>query len=251
MRFASFNVNGIRAIQKNIDFPQIILAQDFDAIGLQEIKANREQVEINEEPYFLYWNSAEKKGYSGTAIFSRREPLKVTYGIGQEEFDREGRVLTAEYEQVYFVNVYVPNSQPGLARLDYRRRFNLALQDYLVYLDQIKPVVLCGDLNVAHQPIDLANPLSNSKNPGYSPEERQDFGQLLQKGFSDVFRSLNPEQTKYTWWSYQQGARERNVGWRIDYFVISERLLPLVKEITLDNEVYGSDHCPVYLDLDL
>jgi exodeoxyribonuclease-3 len=251
MRFASFNVNGIRAVQKNIDFKTIILDQDFDAIGLQEIKANREQVEIEEEPYFLYWNSAEKKGYSGTAIFSRKEPLAVTKGIGISEFDQEGRVITAEYAKVYFVNVYVPNSQPGLVRLDYRRRFNQALQQYLIGLDQVKPVILCGDLNVAHQPIDLANPQSNSKNPGYSPEERQDFGQLLDQGFVDVFRALNPTQIKYTWWSYQQGARERNVGWRIDYFIISQRLLPLVQEITLDNEVYGSDHCPVYLDLTL
>ncbi|MDY0024238.1 MAG: exodeoxyribonuclease III, partial [Candidatus Izemoplasmatales bacterium] len=201
--------------------------------------------------YHEFWSSAVKKGYSGTLVYTKKAPLNVVYGIDGDGYNDEGRVITLEYDNFYFVNTYVPNAQPELARLDYRMEYEDKLRDYLVRLDQIKPVILTGDLNVAHTEIDLKNPQSNQKNPGFSIEERTKFTELLEAGFTDTFRYLYPDKIKYTWWSYRFNARANNSGWRIDYFVVSNRIKDKIKEVKLLNEIYGSDHCPVEIDLDI
>lgn len=249
MKFISWNVNGLRACVGK-DFENQFKELDADFFCLQETKMQAGQLDLQFAGYHSYWNYAEKKGYSGTAIFCKQTPLHVTYGINKEEHDHEGRVITLEMEQFYLVTVYTPNSQDGLKRLDYRMDWEDDFRDYLMSLDKHKPVVVCGDLNVAHQEIDLKNPATNRKNPGFTDEERQQFSALLQTGFIDSFRYLHPEEVKYSWWSYRMRAREKNVGWRIDYFVTSERLKDNIKEADILNEIYGSDHCPVMLRLD-
>lgn len=211
----------------------------------------REQAEFVFDGYEEYWNSAEKKGYSGTAVFTKEKPLNVTYGIGIEEHDKEGRVITAEYEKFYLVTVYTPNSQRELARLDYRMTWENVFRDYLLQLDAKKPVIVCGDLNVAAEEIDLKNPKTNRKNAGFSDEERAKFRELKAAGFVDTFRYLHPEEVKYSWWSYMFKAREKNAGWRIDYFVVSERIKDLVQTAEIHNEIFGSDHCPVSIEINL
>ena len=249
MRFVSWNVNGLRACLKK-GFVESVTALDADFICLQETKMERGQAEVELPGYHEYWSSAEKKGYSGTAVFARREPLSVTYGIGAGPFDREGRAITLEYGDFFLVNVYVPNAQQGLTRLPFRMEWEDELRSYLKGLDGKKPVVLCGDLNVAHEEIDLKNPKSNRGNAGFSDQEREKMTALLGSGFADSFRVLYPDKTgAYTWWSYRFNARKNNAGWRIDYFIVSERLMPRVKDQIIHADVTGSDHCPVELDL--
>ena len=227
-------------------FYESIAALDADVVCLQETKLQAGQIDLALEGYETYWNYAEKKGYSGTAIFTRRHPLSVTYGLGIDLHDHEGRIITAEYEDFYLVTAYVPNSQDGLRRLDYRQQWDKDLRAYLKELETRKPVVLCGDLNVAHREIDLKNPKSNRKNAGFTDEEREGFQQLLDAGFVDTFRHFYPDQTDiYSWWSYRFRAREKNSGWRIDYFVVSEALRPLLESAAIHTEIFGSDHCPV------
>ena len=219
---------------------------------VQETKLQPDQIDLNPEGYQVFWNSAEKKGYSGTAVFSKHTPLNVSYGIGIEEHDKEGRVITLEFPGFYLVTVYTPNSQNELKRLDYRMTWEDAFAAYIMKLDQQKPVVICGDLNVAHQEIDLKNPKTNVKNAGFTPQEREKMTALLSRGFADTFRRLHPDaRDRYSWWSYRMKARDRNVGWRIDYFLVSERLLDKVKDAEIEDQVTGSDHCPVTLTLDL
>ena len=249
MKFISWNVNGLRACDGK-GFREAFATLNADFFCLQETKMQPHQLDIAFDGYQSFWNSAEKKGYSGTAIFTKHQPLNVTYGLGIEEHDHEGRVITLEMPQFFLVTVYTPNSQDGLRRLDYRMRWDDAFRCYLQELDKQKPVIVCGDMNVAHQEIDLKNPATNRKNPGFTDEERQQFSALLQTGFIDSFRYLHPEEVKYSWWSYRMSAREKNVGWRIDYFVTSERLKDNIKEADILNEIYGSDHCPVMLRLD-
>ena len=249
MRFLSWNVNGLRAVCKK-GFEEIFLALDADFFCLQETKLQEGQLDLSFPGYESYWCYAEKKGYSGTAIFTKHTPLSVSYNIGMEEHSHEGRAVTLEYEDFYLVCVYTPNAQDGLRRLDYRMRWEDDFREYLCALDAKKPVVVCGDMNVAHEEIDLKNPKQNMGNPGFSDEERAKFTELLAAGFTDSFRYLYPERTDaYSWWSYRAAARERNVGWRIDYFVISDRLREKVKEAFILPEIMGSDHCPVGLDL--
>ena len=227
-------------------FYESIAALDADVVCLQETKLQAGQFDLALEGYETYWNYADKKGYSGTAIFTRRHPLSVTYGLGIDLHDHEGRIITAEYEDFYLVTAYVPNSQDGLRRLDYRQQWDKDLRAYLKDLETRKPVVLCGDLNVAHREIDLKNPKSNRKNAGFTDEEREGFQQLLDAGFVDTFRHFYPDQTDiYSWWSYRFRAREKNAGWRIDYFVVSEALRPLLESAAIHTEIFGSDHCPV------
>lgn len=227
-------------------FYESIAALDADVVCLQETKLQAGQIDLALEGYETYWNYADKKGYSGTAIFTRRHPLSVTYGLGIDLHDHEGRIITAEYEDFYLVTAYVPNSQDGLRRLDYRQQWDKDLRAYLKDLETRKPVVLCGDLNVAHREIDLKNPKSNRKNAGFTDEEREGFQQLLDAGFVDTFRHFYPDQTDiYSWWSYRFRAREKNAGWRIDYFVVSEALRPLLESAAIHTEIFGSDHCPV------
>lgn len=227
-------------------FYESIAALDADVVCLQETKLQAGQIDLALEGYETYWNYADKKGYSGTAIFTRRHPLSVTYGLGIDLHDHEGRIITAEYEDFYLVTAYVPNSQDGLRRLDYRQQWDKDLRAYLKELETRKPVVLCGDLNVAHREIDLKNPKSNRKNAGFTDEEREGFQQLLDVGFVDTFRHFYPDQTDiYSWWSYRFRAREKNAGWRIDYFVVSEALRPLLESAAIHTEIFGSDHCPV------
>lgn len=227
-------------------FYESIAALDADVVCLQETKLQAGQIDLALEGYETYWNYADKKGYSGTAIFTRRHPLNVTYGLGIDLHDHEGRIITAEYEDFYLVTAYVPNSQDGLRRLDYRQQWDKNLRAYLKELETRKPVVLCGDLNVAHREIDLKNPKSNRKNAGFTDEEREGFQQLLDAGFVDTFRHFYPDQTDiYSWWSYRFRAREKNAGWRIDYFVVSEALRPLLESAAIHTEIFGSDHCPV------
>ena len=227
-------------------FYESIAALDADVVCLQETKLQAGQIALALEGYETYWNYADKKGYSGTAIFTRRHPLSVTYGLGIDLHDHEGRIITAEYEDFYLVTAYVPNSQAGLRRLDYRQQWDKDLRAYLKELETRKPVVLCGDLNVAHREIDLKNPKSNRKNAGFTDEEREGFQQLLDAGFVDTFRHFYPDQTDiYSWWSYRFRAREKNAGWRIDYFVVSEALRPLLESAAIHTEIFGSDHCPV------
>ena len=245
MKLISWNVNGLRACVGK-GFYESIAALDADVVCLQETKLQAGQIDLALEGYETYWNYADKKGYSGTAIFTRRHPLSVTYGLGIDLHDHEGRIITAEYEDFYLVTAYVPNSQDGLRRLDYRQQWDKDLRAYLKELETRKPVVLCGDLNVAHREIDLKNPKSNRKNAGFTDEEREGFQQLLDAGFVDTFRHFYPDQTDiYSWWSYRFRAREKNAGWRIDYFVVSEALRPLLESSAIHTEIFGSDHCPV------
>lgn len=248
MKLITWNVNGLRACM-NKGFADFMQQADADIFCIQETKMQREQSTFEFPGYHEYWNSAVKKGYSGTAIFTKEEPENVTYGLGIEEHDQEGRVITAEYPGFILVNVYTPNSQRGLVRLDYREKWEDAFQDYVSRLAEKKPVIVCGDLNVAAQPIDLKNPDSNHKNAGFSDQERAKFQQFLQHGFVDSFRSLYPDREgAYTWWSYMFKARERNAGWRIDYFLVSANGKEHIQDVVIHNEVFGSDHCPVELD---
>lgn len=247
MKMISWNVNGLRACMEK-GFLDFVAAESPDIIALQETKMQPHQAEVPLPGYFQYWHSADKKGYSGTAIFTKREPLSCVCGIGRSEFDVEGRVITLEYPAFYFVTTYTPNAQDGLRRIDYRMAFEDAFRAYLVGLDAKKPVILCGDLNVAHNEIDLKNPQQNRGNAGFSDEERGKMTELLSAGFTDSFRALYPDTTAaYSWWSYRGGARARNAGWRIDYFIVSDRLLPCVRDSLILNDIYGSDHCPVCL----
>ena len=251
MRLISWNVNGLRAVMKK-GFTEIFFGLDADVFCLQETKLQLGQVELDLPGYEQYWNCAEKKGYSGTAVFTRVPPLSVAYGLGVPALDTEGRVLTLEFAGFYFVCVYTPNSQDGLRRLDFRMTWEDAFRDYLCALDGKKPVIVCGDMNVAHEEIDLKNPDTNHFNPGFSDEERGKFTELLDAGFTDTFRHLYPEaRDAYSWWSYRTAARERNVGWRIDYFLCSNRLADKIRRAYICNEIYGSDHCPVGLDIEL
>lgn len=249
MRFINWNVNGIRAaIGKG--FLEFFEREKPDFLCLQEIKCSEGQVNLELPGYYQYWNYAERKGYSGTAIFTRHEPLAVTRGIGMEEHDAEGRVITLEYPTFYLVTVYTPNAGRDLARLPYRMDWEDAFRAYLLRLNEKKPVVFCGDLNVAHKEIDLKNPKSNRKNAGFTDEERSKFTELLESGFTDTYRHLYPDREgAYTWWSYFSKAREKNIGWRIDYFVVSNDVRDRIVEAGIMPEVMGSDHCPVYLDL--
>ena len=250
MKFISWNVNGLRAVFGK-GFPDIIKELDADFVCLQETKMQAGQLDAELPTYTSYWNFAEKKGYSGTAIYTRHEPLSVAYGIDIPEHDTEGRVITLEYPDFYLVTVYVPNSQDDLRRLGYRVTWEDAFRAYLGELDKKKPVIVCGDLNVAHKEIDLKNPKSNRKNAGFTDEERGKFQELLDAGFVDTFRHFYPDQQDiYSWWSYRFKARERNSGWRIDYFVTSARLVPRLTSAKIHTEIYGSDHCPVELVID-
>ncbi|SFA90619.1 MULTISPECIES: exodeoxyribonuclease III [unclassified Bacillus (in: firmicutes)] len=249
MKLVSWNVNGIRACV-NKGFVNYFNEVDADIFCIQETKCQEDQIQLEFEGYEQYWNCAVKKGYSGTAIFTRVKPLSVSYGVGEDESEAEGRIITLEYESFFLVNVYTPNSQRDLARLDYRLEWEERIREYLMKLDEKKPVILCGDLNVAHQEIDLKNPKSNRKNSGFTEEERGKMTNLLESGFIDTFRAFYPEKTDaYTWWSYMAKIRERNIGWRIDYFIVSERLRDSLKDAQIHSEVMGSDHCPVMLEL--
>ena len=249
MRFISWNVNGLRAV-RNKGFEDIFLALDADFFCLQETKLQEGQIDMAFDGYESYWCYAEKKGYSGTAIYTKHKPLSVSYNINVEEHSHEGRAVTLEYEDFYLVCVYTPNAQDGLKRIDYRMSWEDDFRAYLCELDAKKPVIMCGDLNVAHNEIDLKNPKANIGNAGFSYEERGKFTELLEAGFTDSFRWLYPDRTDaYSWWSYRAGARGRNVGWRIDYFVVSDRLRENIKEAYILPEIMGSDHCPVGLDM--
>ncbi|MBC1332007.1 exodeoxyribonuclease III [Listeria booriae] len=249
MKLISWNVNGLRAAEKK-GFMEYFRTVDADIFCLQETKLQEGQIELDLSGYHDYWNYAVKKGYSGTAIFSKIEPITVTYGLDIEEHDQEGRVITLEFPEFYMITVYTPNSQNELKRLDYRMSWEEAFLNHLKKLDAIKPVVVCGDLNVAHQEIDLKNPKTNRKNAGFSDEERGKFSDLLAAGFTDSFRHLYPElEGAYSWWSYRMNARARNTGWRIDYFVVSNRIAPNIAEAAIHADILGSDHCPVELDI--
>ncbi len=251
MKLISWNVNGIRACL-NKGFEEFFKQADADIFCLQETKCQQEQVELEFENYASYWNSAEKKGYSGTAIFTKKKPINVTYGIGIEEHDKEGRIITAEFEKFYLVNNYTPNSKRELERLDYRMIWEDEIRKYLLKLNETKPVIMCGDLNVAHKEIDLKNPKQNRRNAGFTDEERNKMTELLGTGFADSFRYLYPEkENEYTWWSYMGGAREKNIGWRIDYFIVSEDAQTKIKEAKIHQEILGSDHCPIELQIEL
>lgn len=247
LKFISWNVNGLRAVAGK-GFADIFRDLDADFFCLQETKLQEGQLDIAFDGYTSYWNYAEKKGYSGTAIFTRHTPLSVNYGIGIADHDLEGRVITLEMQDFYLVTVYTPNSQDGLKRLDYRMNWEEDFRNYLLRLDQTKPVILCGDLNVAHQEIDLRNPKTNRKNPGFTDQEREKFTALLDSGFIDTFRHLHPDTTDaYSWWSYRFQARAKNAGWRIDYFVTSQRLAQSINDASILSDIMGSDHCPVQL----
>jgi len=249
MKLISWNVNGIRACVKK-GFVEFFKEVDADIFCLQETKLQEGQIVLDLDGYHQYWNYAEKKGYSGTAVFSKVEPITISYGLDIEEHDTEGRVITLEYDDFYLVNVYTPNSQRELARLDYRMKWEDDFRYYLKGLDMKKPVILCGDLNVAHKEIDLKNPSTNKKNAGFTDEERAKMTTLIESGFIDSFRHIYPEkEDAYTWWSYMRQARDRNVGWRIDYFMVSKQLEDRIKSATIHSEVLGSDHCPVELTI--
>ncbi|MGN0850507.1 MAG: exodeoxyribonuclease III [Candidatus Ornithospirochaeta sp.] len=251
LKFISWNVNGLRAVVGK-NFLEAFSSLDADFFSLQETKLQEGQIDLQIPGYYSYWNYAEKKGYSGTAIFTRHKPLGVSYGLGIEEHDKEGRVITLEYEKFYLVNAYVPNSQDELKRLDYRMKWEDDLRSYLMDLSRKKSVVYCGDLNVAHKEIDLKNPKTNRMNPGFTDEERAKMTALLSSGFTDTFRYLYPDKENiYSWWSYRFRAREKNTGWRIDYFIVSDDLKDKVKEAGIHTEILGSDHCPVSLVLDI
>ena len=248
MRLVSWNVNGLRACAGK-GFEEAFRMLDADFFCLQETKMQQGQLDLQFDGYKSYWNYAQKKGYSGTAIYTRQEPLHVTMGIGIDEHDTEGRVITLEMDKFFLVNVYVPNSQDGLRRLDYRMQWEDDFRNYLLQLDAQKPVIVCGDLNVAHEEIDLKNPKTNRRNAGFTDEEREKFSILLAAGFTDTFRKLHPEQITYSWWSYRFKAREKNAGWRIDYFLVSNRLFTEVEEADIHTDIMGSDHCPVSIKL--
>lgn len=251
MKLISWNVNGLRAVM-NKGFKEFFESIDADAICLQETKLQEGQIEFAPEGYYTYWNSAVKKGYSGTVIFTKAKPINVTYGIGIEEHDQEGRVITAEYEEFYLVDCYTPNSQRELTRLDYRMKWEDDFRKYLEELNQKKPVILCGDLNVAHNEIDLKNPKTNRHNAGFTDEERNKMTELLEAGFTDSFRYLYPDKTDiYSWWSYMFHAREKNAGWRIDYFIVSDSIKDKIKDSKILTEIMGSDHCPVELEIEI
>ncbi|WP_304152696.1 exodeoxyribonuclease III [Hoylesella buccalis] len=248
MKFISWNVNGLRACVKK-DFEASFHHLDADFFCLQETKMQAGQLDLQFEGYQSYWNYADKKGYSGTTIYTKHTPLNVTYGLGIDEHDHEGRVITMEMEDFFLITVYVPNSQDELRRLDYRMQWEDDFRSYVKQLDAIKPVIICGDLNVAHEEIDLKNPKTNRRNAGFTDEEREKMTILLNNGFVDTFRHLYPEQVTYSWWSYRFRAREKNAGWRIDYFLISERLKERLVNAKIHTEILGSDHCPVELEL--
>lgn len=250
-KLISWNVNGLRACMGK-GFLEFVLKEDADVFCIQESKLQEGQIELELPGYHQYWNYAEKKGYSGTAIFTKEEPLSVSYGIGMEKHDREGRVITLEYESYYMVTVYTPNAQEELKRLDYRMEWEDDFLSYLKGLEAQKPVIFCGDLNVAHQEIDLKNPKTNRRNAGFTDEERGKFSALLEAGFVDTFRHFYPELTgAYSWWSYRFHAREKNAGWRIDYFLVSQSLKEALSDALIYNDVFGSDHCPVGLIINL
>ena len=249
MRFVSWNVNGLRAVASK-GFYDIFMELDADFFCLQETKLQAGQIDLEFPGWTSYWNYADKKGYSGTAIYTKHEPLSVSYGLGIDEFDHEGRVITLEMPDFYLVNVYTPNSQDGLRRLPWRMGWEDAFRSYLSLLASRKGVVVCGDMNVAHREIDLANPATNHFNPGFSDEERSKLSELLSSGFHDTWREMHPTEVKYSWWSYRMAARERNVGWRIDYFLVSDSIASKVVSTDIHNEVFGSDHCPVEITLD-
>ncbi len=251
MKFVSWNVNGLRACMGK-GFAEYFAAADADVFCIQETKLQPGQIDFAPDGYHAFWNSAEKKGYSGTAAFARREPIRVRYDMGIEEHDHEGRVIDLEYENFHLVTVYTPNSQRGLLRLDYRMTWEDAFAEYLMKLDDQKPVIVCGDMNVAHREIDLKHPKANEQNAGFTPQERGKMTDLLGRGFVDSFRRLHPDaRDRYTWWSYMMNSRAKNVGWRIDYFLVSERLAPKIVSAEIDDQVQGSDHCPVLLEIDL
>lgn len=261
MKFISWNVNGLRACMKpKTDDNDKVISEGFeyyfnqldaDFFCLQETKMQAGQLDLNFLGYHAFWNYADKKGYSGTAIFSKHKPINVTYGIGIDKHDHEGRVITLEFEKFYLVTVYTPNSQDGLRRLDYRMTWEDDFQNYLHQLDTTKPVIVCGDMNVAHQEIDIKNPKSNRRNAGFTDEEREKMTQLLSNGFTDSFRYKYPDQITYSWWSYRFHAREKNAGWRIDYFLLSDRLKEFIADTQIHTEIFGSDHCPVELNINL
>lgn len=249
MKLITWNVNGLRAVI-NKGFADFFIKSNADIFCIQETKMQEGQLDIQFDGYQKYFNSALKKGYSGTAIFTKKKPKQITYGIEREEHDTEGRVITLEYEPFYMVNVYTPNSQRELTRLEYRMEWEDAFRNYLKNLDKNKPVIMCGDLNVAHEEIDLKNPKQNRRSAGFTDEERAKMTQLLQNGFIDTYRYLYPEETDcYTWWSYMMKAREKNIGWRIDYFIVSERLKEKIQDVKIHSQVMGSDHCPVELEI--
>ncbi len=250
MKFISWNVNGLRAcVSKN--FEQDFKSLDADFFCLQETKMQEGQLDLVFEGYESYWNSAEKKGYSGTAIYTKHKPLSVCYGMGIEEHDHEGRIITLEYDNFYLVTVYTPNSQSELKRLDYRMNWEIDFRQFLKALDEKKPVIVCGDMNVAHKEIDIKNPKSNRHNAGFTDEERGKMTELLGNGFTDTFRYKHPEEVKYSWWSYRFKAREKNAGWRIDYFLVSDRIKEQVEKAEIHTDILGSDHCPVEVDLNI
>lgn len=246
MKFVSWNVNGLRACEGK-GFSDVFRSLDADFFCLQETKMQPGQLDLSYEGYKSYWNSADKRGYSGTAIFTRHEPLSVEMGMGIDLHDHEGRVITLEMPDFFLVTVYTPNSQDGLKRLDYRMSWDDAFRSYLKRLDQQKPVIVCGDMNVAHEEIDIKNPKSNRRNAGFTDEEREKFTDLLACGFTDTFRHLHPDEVRYSWWSYRFQAREKNAGWRIDYFLTSNRLQPAIVSASIHTDIMGSDHCPVEL----
>ena len=250
MKLISWNVNGIRACV-NKGFKDFFNESDADIFCIQETKCQKDQIDLEFEGYYSFWNSAEKKGYSGTAIFSKIKPLKVTYGIGIEEHDKEGRIITLEFDNFFLVNNYTPNSKRELERLDYRQVWEDEIRAYLLKLNKTKPVIMCGDLNVAHNEIDLKNPKTNHNNAGFTDEERSKMTELLNSGFTDSFRFLYPDKKGcYSWWSYMGHAREKNIGWRIDYFIVSNDINNKIKDAKIHSDIYGSDHCPVELDID-
>lgn len=250
MKLVSWNVNGLRAIYKK-GFEESFKELDADIFCIQETKMQEGQIELDLQGYYQYYNYAERKGYSGTAIFTKKEPLKVSYGIGIEEHDKEGRVITLEFDKFYMVNCYTPNSGRELARLEYRMTWEDEFKKYLIKLDKQKPVIICGDLNVAHTEIDLKNPKSNRKNAGFTDEERSKIEELLNSGFTDSFRKIYPDKEgAYTWWSYMFNARANNAGWRIDYFLVSDRISKNIKDAYIYSEIMGSDHCPVGLEIE-
>lgn len=251
MKFISWNVNGLRACMQK-GFADFFQSADADIFCVQETKLQERQIDFAPNGYFCYWNYAEKKGYSGTAIFTKKEPISVTYGMGIEEHDKEGRLITLEFDDFYFITVYVPNSKRELLRLDYRMEWEDAFRDYINRLNEKKPVVFCGDLNVAHCEIDLKNPKTNHNNAGFTDQERNKFTQLLDSGYTDTFRYFYPDATGiYSWWSYMFKAREKNAGWRIDYFVTSKSLDKRLIDAKIHTDIFGSDHCPVELEIDL
>ncbi|MBR2471557.1 MAG: exodeoxyribonuclease III [Clostridia bacterium] len=251
MKLISWNVNGFRAVLTK-GFNDFFDSIDADIFCIQETKMQEGQAEYLPKGYFQYWNSAEKKGYSGTAIFTKQEPISVSYGLGIEEHDKEGRVITLEFDKFFFVGVYTPNAQDGLKRIDFRMQWEDAFREYLCNLDKKKPVITCGDLNVAHNEIDLKNPKANRNNPGFTDQERGKMDELLDAGFTDSFRYLYPDlEEAYSWWSYRFNARSRNAGWRIDYFLTSDRIAKDIQQAIIYTEVYGSDHCPVGLEINI